>query len=177
MRIGFMFAALFAGVVTVSAAPLFALSCMPMDVASNFRVADEADESYVIVRGRVTVEEQPWELGREDKGTHQFEYKSYIARIDGQVAGRRGFNAAFSEAIEFRQACRLWPDLNVCEDTGARAAEQDEEDMIYFLRKTEQGYDFTTGDCPGGVYPATRSNVRQVRRCMAGQDCRAAWEN
>lgn len=176
MRIGFMFAALFAGVVTVSAAPLFALSCMPMDVASNFHVADEAEDSYVIVRGRVTVEEQPWELGHEDKGQYRFEYKSYVARIEGLAAGRRGFNAPFSEEIEFRQACRLWPDLNVCEDMGMRAAEQDAEDMIYFLRKTDDGYDFTTGDCPGGVHPATRSNLRQVRACMSGGDCRPAWE-
>ncbi|MGB0966784.1 MAG: hypothetical protein ACPGUX_01245 [Halocynthiibacter sp.] len=176
MRIGFLFAAVFAGVVTVSAAPLFALSCMPADVASNFQAADAADDTYVIVLGRATVQEQPWELGREAEGQHDFEYKSYIAQFEGQVAGRRGFRTAFNEEIEFRQSCRLWPNIDVCDDIGTRTAEQDSEDMIYFLRKTDDGYDFTTGDCPGGSYPATRSNVRQVRACMSGGACKAGWQ-
>jgi len=176
MRIGFMFAALFAGVVTVSAAPLFALSCMPLDVASNYRFADRADDSYVIVRGRVTVEEQPWELGQEGSGDYPFQYKSYVAQFEGQAAGRRGFHAPFQQEIEFRQACRLWPDINVCEDIGIQEARQDDEDMIYFLRKTDDGYDFTTSDCPWGMFPATRSNVRQVQACMSGGNFRPAWE-
>mgnify|MGYP000291857563 CR=1 FL=1 len=176
MRIGFAVIVVVVGALTAAATPLFALSCMPPDIATNYRVLDDAKDTYVIVRGRVSVETQPYELGRETNSGSVFEYKSHVGRFTGHIANRRGFTVPFSDDVEFKQACRLWPNINVCEDLGTHPGQEDEEEMIYFLRKTDVGYDFVTGDCPGGVHPATRANERQVNRCMRGAECKPAWE-
>ena len=84
--------------------PALALSCLPPDVAETYRRAAEAEETYIVVQGRLKFD--PARLPSTDMIPQQKPAHTLIpARLTGQALTKGGFDQAFDRAITLDVQC------------------------------------------------------------------------
>ena len=144
----------------LSGGPALALSCMPADVAREFRQAESDEDAWLIVLGRMTFDES--RLPREDLSQQQPPQTDIPARISGRSLGPDGFAQPFERNITLRALC-LGP---WC--AGAESG----EDYLMFLEQEGEGYIALASPCPGFIYPRpTAEQIETVTSCFTGGRC------
>lgn len=82
-----------------------ALSCLPWDVADSYILAQKSEKPYLVVRGRLTFDEEqlPQHMGAPKKRSTQ------EIVVQGQLVGfalsRNGFDTAFANRVDLAVRC------------------------------------------------------------------------
>ncbi len=146
---------------TLIAGQAMALTCLPPDAARLFTWANEAEESYMAVRGTFTPEpRRPPKVVKGDQG-----YTEWQGRLVGRSLGPRGFSLPYDTEITLRGECiGPW-----C------VAEPPEGVMLALVELTEAGPVLTTDSCSRSILRApTRDDIRTILRCQKGGACAPA---
>lgn len=144
------------------ASPALALSCLQPDVARSYSMADEAEETYVVVRGTLSFNEARLPKANGNSSPASTKIK---ARFDGMSLTRQGFTKTFQNGITLDVGC-LGP---WC--AGAASG----EDYLLFLRKDGTRYTYAANPCGGyGFIRPTDEMLKQVQACMQGRRCEPA---
>ena len=150
------------GALCLTAGPGLALSCMAPDVAKTYARAAEADESYVVVRGRLTFDAT--QLPKTDWQNQQATppHTPIAARITGQALSLTGFDLPFERDITLDVQCfGPW-----C------AGAAPETDYLGFLEQRETGYVLVLDPCGGmGFANPTPEMLDRVKTCFQGGPC------
>jgi hypothetical protein len=147
---------------TAMAGPALALSCLPHDVARTHAEAEQAEETYVIVRGILVFDETALpvvDMARQ----HEAPPNTAIpARLTGQQLTQDGFTLPFDEPITLNARCfGPW-----C--AGARSGIE----YLGFLERTGEGYGLTVTPCGGfGFASPSRETLERVQGCVRGGPC------
>ena len=147
----------------VAPLPAFALSCLAPSVERSFARADAAEERYVVVHGRLTLDAKA--LPRGGSGEVQPPEMTQVkAVLLGKSLNLEGFKVPFDQEITLEVACfGPW-----C------GSVQNGLDMLAFVRKEGEAYALDVNPCGGSVFGAPqRSMLRAVKTCMRGGDCTA----
>lgn len=144
--------------------PALALSCVKPSVERSFKTYDEAKETYLVVRGRLTLDERL--LPRSDFGSNEAPPMTEVtARLSGKSLSQAGFKLPFDKGITLEVACfGPW-----CGDISNGI------DALVFLRKDGPGrYALDLNPCGGAVFQTPHlDQLKSVQRCMRGEDCTA----
>lgn len=142
--------------------PAAALSCLPHSLEGAYQrvAADEAE--YIVVHGRLTFDAA---LLPEVDMSRQAETPprtAVPARLEGMSMTRRGFEVPFEQALTLDVHCYgPW--------CGSAATGQD---ILAFVRRSEDGYVLETNPCGGDLFgtPAPEM-LDKVQACFAGKTC------
>lgn len=139
-----------------------ALSCMRPDVARAFDWASQAEESYVVLLGRLDFEAPATRRGRpnDPQDLH------VAARFTGQSLGVSGFSATAPLDVSLAFTCAgPW--------CGSMTPSRG--DVLAFVERSADGYVLNVGPCGGTTFERpTHAQIQQVESCMRGQACTAA---
>ncbi|MGR3548887.1 MAG: hypothetical protein ACU0CB_18660 [Roseovarius sp.] len=141
--------------------PALALSCLPPDVAETYRRAAEAEETYIVVQGRLTFD--PARLPGTDMIPQQKPAHTLIpARLTGQALTKGGFDQAFDRAITLDVQCfGPW-----CASAVPGA------EYLGFLERRDGGYVLTVDPCGGMSHPdPTPAMLDKALECLQGGPC------
>ncbi|MEP1519226.1 hypothetical protein [Ascidiaceihabitans sp.] len=144
----------------VAPLPAMALSCARPSVERSYGQAAKADESYVVVKGRLTFDES--KLPKANTQTQTAPKRTVIkARFQGHALSGADFSTSFNAALNYEVRCLVvW-----C------GGGQSGEEIIAFVQKTPSGYTLEMGPCGGWAFPATRKNTMAVLSCARGSTC------
>lgn len=137
-----------------------ALSCMRPSVERSFQIANDVDDLYVIVNGKLSFDQSDWPI--RDKSMRDKPDVDVPAFVDGSSLGARGFLTPFKDKITLNAQCfGPW-----C----GRAVNG--RDHLMFLRKTDQGYVQDVDPCGSMMFaePAP-DQLKAVQRCLNGGRC------
>jgi hypothetical protein len=144
------------------ASPALSLSCLRPDVARSYGFAAEAEETYIVVHGRLTFDERrlPEAVGNDSPPSTVIK-----AHVSGKSLTQAGFTSAFDRDITLEVGCYgPW-----C--AGASSG----EDYLLFLRKDASGYTYMADPCGSlGFAAPTSEMLNQVEQCMKGGHCKPA---
>ncbi len=150
------------------AGPATALSCLPVDVASAYRDADESEAQYVVVLGSFSF--APEALPRRD--AHNDNPPSTL--VDAQFSGHSFSGASFTAPGNFPVTIDAKCFAAWC---GWMAPDVE---TLAFLKKQDGGYHLSVSPCGGLAFPEpTREQVNMVTACYRGKDCvsiRDEWD-
>jgi len=147
---------------TAMAGPALALSCLPHDIARSYAEADQAEETYVIVRGVLVFDETALPVADMDR-QHETPPNTVIpAQLTGQALTRDGFTLPFDQPITLNAQCfGPW-----C--AGARSGIE----YLGFLEHTGEGYGLTVTPCGGFGFPEpSEKTLERVQSCFRGGPC------
>jgi hypothetical protein len=138
-----------------------ALSCLPASVPATYERAQSAAETYVVVHGRLTVENQKKTQKNLPTGA---EPKS--SRVRGKIIGRSlskvGFQAPFERDIKVDLIC-LGP---WCGSVASGS------DVLVFLKREGGSYILNVGPCGGDVFVNPQPKMlKQAARCFKNGQC------
>ena len=137
-----------------------ALSCMPADVASSYKDAAEAEESFVIAVGQFDfdVDKLP---KRPVDNNNPPSTETAATFTGGLFTGRDfGFETELEVTIEAR-----------CFGPWCGWMAPDEK-VLAFIEERDDGYHLSVSPCPGRVYEnPTDEQLDQVVACHQGSDC------
>ncbi len=152
--------ALFVAALMLCAGPALALSCLRPDVASSFIRANEAEETYVVVHGRLSFDDRL--IPEYDMTRHDRPETRIPARLTGFGLSRTGFDLEFDRDVTL---------LLQCFGPWCGGAVSDAEYLI-FMERTEVGYIVPADPCGSMVFSdPTPAQLDRVARCMAGKAC------
>ncbi|MEM7521229.1 MAG: hypothetical protein AAF307_09345 [Pseudomonadota bacterium] len=138
-----------------------ALSCAAPDAARSFARYDAADETYVVVRGAVTLEEAALPRGQTG-GQEPPRLTRVMGRLRGLSLTKGGFDRPFSQDLTLEVRC-IGPWCGSLRDG---------EDVLAFVRKAAEGYALEVNPCGGEVLVAPTPQVLDaVRRCFETRAC------
>jgi hypothetical protein len=146
----------------ISPLPALALSCMPHSLETSYVEAAEAEETYVVVQGRLTFDAQ--DLPEVDMQNQQD--TPPMTMIDGRLEGmsmtRSGFDVPFEQDVTIALECYgPW-----C------AQAQTGQDVLAFLRKDDDAYVIATNPCGGMLFTTPdAAMIDKVQACFAGETC------
>ena len=144
------------------AGPVLALSCVRPDVATTYKGAAEADETYVVVLGILEFNETL--LPDFDGNNNNRPDRIIPARIKGKSLSRAGFETSFDRNVSLVLQC-LGPWCGGAE-TGV--------EYLAFLERTQPGYIMRMDPCGFWSFSEpSRSQILQAESCMAGRTCEA----
>ena len=146
------------------AGPAVALSCLPVSVADSYREAAAAEETYIVVHGRLEFDTSRLpkvDLDAQDQTPPQTDIP---ARLSGKFLSKDGFQGDFDRAITVRALCfGPWCGQPV---SGA--------DYMAFLEETPKGYVLSSSPCGGFDFAKpTPDMLRTVTQCMQGGVCQS----
>lgn len=141
--------------------PAMALSCLAPSVERSFQQFNAAEETYVVVHGRLTLDKA--QLPRNDFETQRPPPMTRVpARLIGRSLGLEGFKTPFEREVTLEVAC-FGPWCGSAQNGG---------DVLAFLRKDTDGYALGITPCGGGAFWAPSSKMlRTVKQCLRGGDC------
>jgi len=140
--------------------PALALSCMRPDVARSYQNAAQAEDIYVVVRGRLTFDEG--KLPKSDGTAQGPETVTIPARFDGKALSKVGFETAFARDITLEVVC-FGPWCG-----GAKSGVP----YLAFLEKRGEDYVMVADPCGSWAFSEpSEEQVNQVESCMAGSGC------
>lgn len=143
-------------------APALALSCVAPSVPRTFNEADAAAEEYVVVHGRITLDEAELPAqGTTDQNPPKM--TRLPAHLEGLSLTREGFAMPFEKALTLEVACYgPW-----CGSIGNGA------DVLAFVRREEGRYSLAINPCGGHAFAEPKpAHLDAAERCMTG-DCPA----
>lgn len=141
--------------------PALALSCLKPSVPRSFKEYDAAEETYVVVHGRLTLDESLLPQGDLDQEPPQM--TEIPGRLEGMSLTEAGaFDLPFEQAVTLEVTCYgPW-----CGDAETGT------DILAFLRKDESGYALDLNPCGGAAFPAPHGDLlEEVKNCMTGGSC------
>jgi hypothetical protein len=147
----------------LASGPALALSCIAPSVERSFDWASASEESYVIVHGRLTVDEIA--LPRGGNGEFQPpEMTKVPAILLGKSLNLDGFKVPFDQEITLEVACfGPW-----C------GSVRNGEDVLAFVRKDGARYAMGVNPCGGTIFSApSRKLLKTVKACLRGGACAA----
>ena len=145
----------------LASGPVHALSCLPPDIARDYKQAAASEDTFVVVAGTLRFDEE--RLPDPDLDQMEKPPQTDIpARLSGRSLGPEGFERPFDRAITLRILCfGPW--------CGGAATKTD---YLTFLKRDGQGYVMTIDPCGWGSYPDPSPDVlERVHRCFTGGAC------
>ncbi|MEM8775727.1 MAG: hypothetical protein AAGF53_11885 [Pseudomonadota bacterium] len=144
--------------------PAFALSCMQPDVAQAYKVADEAEEVFWVVKGALEFDQ---DLVRIPDFTDNSPKDTKVpARFDGHVLSKSGFETQFETDLVLELLCY-----------GPWCA-QAESGLQYlaFVEHTGTGYVMRVNPCYSSTFLSpTPEQLEQAWDCMRGLECEPSF--
>ncbi|MDA7423792.1 hypothetical protein [Thalassococcus lentus] len=146
----------------VLASPAFGLSCLPPDIASDFKYANDSEDIWVVVEGTVRFDEKKLpkvNMKRQDKTPP---HTDIPARFKGKSLSDTGFDRRFETPITLRIQCfGPW-----CGGASSGA------NYLTFLKKEKGSYVMMADPCGGMTYPGGSDDLRKkVLSCFQGKAC------
>ena len=135
------FALLFMVLLPVEA---LALSCLQPSVERSYARYDTAEEAYVVVHGRLTLNERKLPEGMTQDPPPPAMTK-VPARLRGFALSKEGFVLPSKQKLTLEVAC-LGPWCG-----GAKNG----SDVLAFVRKDDDGYAIEVSPCGGAIFPDT----------------------
>ncbi len=137
--------------------PAHALSCLPPDAVRLFEQAREAEEDYVIVKGRLMFLETPSTPPRGSKLPALTK-----ARIDGHGLNNAGFTSPFSRRVTVSASCFAhW----------CGSLDDVSEPSIFAIQVTSTELTLDIGPCGGDRVTWSPSGEERLLRCYQSGDC------
>lgn len=139
-----------------------ALSCLPYSVESAFVQADEADESYVVVRGSLSFDARKLPKVDLERQGDTPPMTLIPAKLTGKSLTQAGFVVPFDRDVTLAVACfGPW-----CAQVPHKT------DVLAFVERGREGYVVSTNPCSGFLFAAPNpAMIRAVRACFAGKAC------
>lgn len=143
--------------------PALALSCLAPSVERSFAQFDAAEESYVVVHGRLTLDEKALPKGMTvDRNPPAMTFVP--ARLRGQSLTLAGFTLPYDQKLTLEVAC-IGPWCG---------AARNGEDVLAFVRKDAEGYALAISPCGGAVFGTPKpEQLKQVEMCLREGNCTA----
>lgn len=143
--------------------PAFALSCLAPSVERSFAQFDAAEEVYVVVHGRLTLDEKdlPKNLGLDQNPPR---LTILPGRLRGSSLTKAGFVLPFDQELSLEVSC-IGPWCG---------SARNGEDVLAFVRKDAEGYALAVNPCGGAVFGTPKPEMlKQVRSCLRTGACTA----
>ncbi|MFC6635922.1 hypothetical protein GV827_05260 [Sulfitobacter sp. JBTF-M27] len=143
--------------------PALALSCLAPSVERSFAQFDAAEETYVVVHGRLTLDEKklPKNLGLDRKPPR---LTILPGRLRGSSLTKAGFVLPFDQELSLEVSC-IGPWCG---------SARNGEDALAFVRKDADGYALAISPCGGAVFGNPKPEMlKQVRTCLRTGTCTA----
>ncbi|MDF1727423.1 MAG: hypothetical protein P1U53_06705 [Sulfitobacter sp.] len=141
--------------------PALALSCLVPSVERSFQQYDAAREQYLVVHGRLTLDESalPQTLMTDQQPPQMTRLP---AELSGKSLSQAGFQLPFDQAVTLEVAC-LGPWCG---------SAQDGTDVLAFVRKDAAGYAIEIDPCGGALFVAPKlRQLEAVEDCLKGEAC------
>ena len=141
--------------------PALALTCLPHSVEATYQRAEKAEESYLVVHGRLTFDAGA--LPDNGTGTQNPPKMTRVpARLSGMALSKGGFDVPFEQPLTLEVACY-----------GPWCGSAEEGDVLAFVERSPQdGYLLESNPCGGNLFAAPKpAMLKQVQTCFAGGDC------
>jgi hypothetical protein len=138
-----------------------ALSCLAPSVARSYQEYDAAEERYLVVHGRVTLDQDL--LPKNGQGTKQPpELTEVPGRLVGKSLSKEGFELPFEQDVTLEVAC-YGPWCGSVENG---------TDLLAFVRKDAEGYAIDVNPCGGAAFAVPKPEMlKQAKACMNGGPC------
>ena len=141
--------------------PALALSCLPHSVEATYQRADQAEESFIVVQGRLIFDA----TALPDNGTgnqNPPEMTRVPAQLSGMALSKGGFDVPFEQPLTLEVACY-----------GPWCGSAEEGDVLAFVERSPQdGYLLESNPCGGNLFTAPKpALIEKVQSCFAGGDC------
>ena len=151
--------ALAAVLAVVAAGPLQALSCLPPDVASAYRMASDSEDRYIAVLGRAIFDSAAL---TPDRGRIDPRSKSTIGRFDGESFTLDGARRPYGAEIEVVAEC--WASWCGQPVSG--------RPFVGFLRMEDSRPVLSADPCGTMIfYDPAPEDIARLSDCMAGGPC------
>lgn len=149
--------------VVVLGSPALALSCLRPDVAQSFLNVQDADETYVIVHGILSFDQNL--IPERDLSDPDVQDTRLPARFEGTALSKSGFDTVFKRNITVTLQCfGPW--------CGGAASDAE---YLAFVEKNGADYVMRIDPCGSFVFPEpTLKQIKQAEQCMAGRACTPA---
>jgi hypothetical protein len=144
-------------------APAFALSCMAPSVEHSYASYAAAEETYVVIHGRLTLD-----MSKLPRGVVNNRMPPEQTNVKGHIGGlmltEAGFTQPFEQDLTLEVSCLgRWCGMV-----------QNGEDVLAFVRKDAQGYALAVNPCGRAVFSAPkRSMLKRAKQGMKRNDCTA----
>ena len=147
----------------LSPLPALALSCVAADVETSFARHDAAEETYVVVHGRLTFEQTALPKGMlPDKKPP--ELTRVPAHLRGSSLTEAGFVLPFDHDLTLEVAC-LGP---WCGSAGNGRS------VLAFVRKGAEGFAIEVSPCGGALFEEPKpAMLKEAKRCLTEGNCQA----
>ncbi|PWJ22190.1 hypothetical protein [Jannaschia seohaensis] len=137
------------------AQPATALTCAPPSVASSFAIAQDSPLTYVLAAGRLTPLGGTATPVPRDPPLRVHEVR--LARLDGHLASRSGFDRPVSLEIAVELIC-----------AGPWCADLPEGELLLFLERHGDDYVLLEGPCPRFALTSTPETRAEALACLTG---------
>ncbi|WP_136636480.1 hypothetical protein [Pseudooceanicola onchidii] len=145
-------------VLSLSAGPALALSCMRPDPVRSYQQAAEAEEAYLVVTG--TLSHDPTSV--PDRHSPE-QPVSFPATLTGAFLKDDRFHGAFAAPVTVNVDCVMM--------TCGQMPEPSQEVLVY-LQESPDGYQLNVGPCGGWMFTdPSDEDIDRVARCHASGDC------
>ncbi len=143
--------------------PAVALSCLAPSVENSFARYDAADDNYVVVHGRLTLDNSLIPNGMNGEQSPP-KITKVPAELIGSSLSSSGFVVPFDQPLTLELFCiGPW-----CGNA------QNGEEVLAFVRKDADGYSLAISPCGGAAFPAPKpAMLRRVTQCLVNNDCPA----
>ncbi len=145
-----------------------ALSCMRWDAIDVYNRAAEAEERYVIVRGRF-LRDGPDRLIEDTQEVEGMPVPyTYDALFFGEIGSRVGFRTPVELEVEINVTCAA---------SWCGFPPDDGHDMLAFLQvDNNRNYSLISGPCPFSLIPEPTDEILdQIVACMRSQNCEPSF--
>lgn len=144
----------------LAAAPANALSCLRPDAVRLFEQARDAEETYYIVKGRISLLEEA-NLPTDPKVPTRTR-----ARIEGSALAAETFGAPFSREVALETTCAsIW-----CGQLDGLAGE-----LIMAIETEGDALSLRIGPCGGDQVPWDQNGEDRLLACYRDGDCGAKF--
>ncbi|MCX7558484.1 hypothetical protein OS190_02820 [Sulfitobacter sp. F26204] len=142
--------------------PALALSCLAPTIEGSFARYAAAEEAYVVVNGRLTLDQTRMPEGMTETTPPRMTHVA--ARLSGTFLNKKGFVLPFDKEVTLEVSC-----------VGPWCGQiQNDTDVLAFLRKDTQGYALAIGPCGGAAFSAPDpAMLKRVTQCLVRRDCSA----
>ena len=137
-----------------------ALSCLKPSVGRTFAQANAAEATYVVVEGRLTLDDRRVPKSLEG-GAEPPKLTEVPAHLTGRSLSVAGFRTPFERDITLEISC-----LGPWCGSVANGTE-----VLAFLRHGKAGYVLEVEPCGGYVFDNLPEQRRRVRDCLRGDAC------
>ncbi len=141
--------------------PALALSCVRPSVERTFAEVQAADEAYIVVKGRLTLNAR--KLPRDGPTTQNPpELTRVPANLIGKSMNASGFVVPFDQTVTLEVSC-LGPWCGSVENG---------QQVLAFVKRTAGQYALSVAPCGGRAFPnPTKANLKKALTCFKDGAC------